>query len=313
MKRILFWIGVAVACFVIPAVVAEYSAHYISSSSSRDFLMKALVYVISFQFTLAMSLALNWELERGQISKSIADTTQAVIISRIEEAIDGGLIKLFVKGQTGTDVAALFRNLAEMMASRLRETGPEMLQASAVFLQDQIATALSNYDELLGEGLSVDIAQHLQTTRHLCTRYPSYLQIQRRAFQAPEEWTAGWLHFLDEISKSGIKKKYIVLASAAELNSQTEKLESMRSYLTNHGFEFAICNTADIIDSTGGAMLTDGVIEIFGDRIIKIGDLPEGRYQGGIKLRMLLLDGEKRRDVLNLVGLVQLLSKEPKT
>jgi hypothetical protein len=309
MKRIGFWFLATVVCIVLPAVVAEFGANLLSPAPKDEFLAKALIYVIGFQFTLAISLAFNWELERGQISRSISIATQSAVVERIQTAIDGGLIKLFVTNLPGTDVAAIFRELADMIATRLRNIDPPMLTASSVFLRDQIGIALNNHDAVLGSGFVVDIEQHLRTTRHLCARYPSYLQIQRRAFKAPEEWTADWLRFLEEMSKKDIEKKYIVLASAAELKAEKEKLESMRSILTANGFKFGVCNSASVTDSTGGSILTVGVIEVFGGQIIKIGDLPEGRYQGGIKLNMLLLDGQKQRDILGLAQLVEKLSE----
>jgi hypothetical protein len=185
-----------------------------------------------------------------------------------------------------------------------------LLPAYSVILERSASQVADRLRELAGKGVEVDLFDHLETTRRLIGRSQSYIQIQRKAFLVPDEWTVEWMRLVDEIARGGTKCQYIVLMTKPAMQSELVKLRSMCAYLTKRKFIFALCDEYAVLDALGGKMPTKGNVEVFDDTVVKLQSVPDGQYQGGITLNMVLNDLREREDLRRFVAAVTRLAQK---
>ncbi len=308
LKSALRWIATVAAVFIVPALVMEaVLSAFAIGSLDRD-AARFLIYLVGLQLTISLAFILEWRLASAKTLSGLTAGVKASLDSNIRNSIDSGIVGHFIDRRNGSAVSEIFAHVATVLLDRLKDRPAELLEACSPFIEAEIALALQHVDDSLGAGAKVDIAEHLRVTRYLCDRSTSYLQIQRRAFSVPEEWTREWVAFIEEMSRKNIIKTYIVLAPVAELKADSAKLDSMKKYLRARGFRFGTCNFHEVADVTGGGV-PKGVIEVFGNGIIKIAELPAGKYQGGIKLTMTISDTKRNAEVAQCADLVERLTR----
>jgi hypothetical protein len=308
MKQILLWLTISILCILISGGVTELVAIYIDvflSPVNAKRLIETLTFLFSLQFTLILGVSFQWFMERHEIVQKFSTTVRDLIEANLSQALEKSTLSFFIREKNGSEVSRVFSRVAQNILERLRERSPTILDAASILFESQVSLSLKHLDDLLSAGTPVDILDHLKTTRYLCTKYTSYLQIQRRAFFAPDEWTKEWCGFVDGLAKSPISKKYVVVLPANEIETDAAKLRSMEKYLSSRGFQFGVCDLKEIADSIAGTIPTEAVVEVFGGDLFKLAELPHGKYQGGIHLRVCMFEGHRRPDILSFARSVE--------
>jgi hypothetical protein len=108
---------------------------------------------------------------------------------------------------------------------------------------------------------------------------------------------------------TGTSCEYVVLMPRQEIDAQFAKLDSMERFLTKASWSFKVCDLEDVLDSLGGVLPTDWNLDVFEEKVVKLQELPAGRYQGGVTLRMRLFELHQQPDLRRFVGSVAALAK----
>jgi hypothetical protein len=281
-------------------------AHVLGQPSATvDSTERLLSSMVVFLFTVSLQLMLFVRSEIRALQEQVPRSIDNALAQQTGPALDNSLLRVILDGIDSNPsglrhTQALLRSIARVLArahSYLRD-------AEAVIIERAVANAGREIELLSHEGLEVDIRDHIEVSRRLAEDAKSYLQIQRKVFLVPQDWTGEWMRFVASLPPRGTKCEYIVLRDVASMAHERKKLESMNDYLTKVGWNFYYCDLQDVLDSFGGILPTDWNLEIIDNKIAKLQDMRADKYQGGIKLRMLLYPLAERTDLQNFVHVV---------
>lgn len=275
-----------------------------------DLLLEVLTFFSALLCSLGIGIALQGRRERSQLLSQSIEEFKEQVTQSIETVIDNSLVtKLHGDLQSGIRTSRVFDDFNQLVLHlNTRSTG--LIAAAGVFLEREFASLSGRLNELFSDGTLIDIADHVRMTRRLCANAETYLQIQRRAFRVPDEWTNEWCEFLEYLGHNKkIRKKYVVVLNQNEMTSSIERLNSMDRYLSQERVEFYVCDLERVRDALGGVLPTNRVIELFDKSVIKAADLPTGRYRGGNMLGMSVYDAAKRPDLMKYIEAVEAGSK----
>ncbi len=297
----LFALSFAVGWFI-PDGLGRLGSMFGGSDLSITSTDRLLSFFVVFMFLTAVDLMIWLRGEIRALRESIPLAVRRVLLADTSTALDGSLLQVMFDGfranpANHSHMVTLLRSFFVVMA----RVPSNLLAGYSVILERSIQTLDKSLHQLAGEGLVGDIRDTVEITKRLAERSQSYLQIQRRAFRVPEEWTKEWMQLVEALGKQSIACEYIVLLPRDRLDVDLAKLESMDAYLTGHNWRFRYCEVEAVLNSLGGALPTDRVVEVFDNRIAKLQELPDGRYRGGIKLKMTVIDLEQRGDVRHFV------------
>lgn len=265
-------------------------------------LIRFFSFLISFVIVSSVELLLWTRRELASGLDAIRSEVQGAVAAAIPTAVGRGLSESAVLNAQGAVLAALVPVLTRTPAdgplvaghisrfSAVLQQVPEGLLHGYSVIVDRELTALeTRVSGVANHGHPVDIVDHVEMTRQLAQRSRTFTQINRRAFQVPEEWTAEWIRLVAELGqRPELARTYIVLISEAQITVQSGLLARMDAYLRNHNWDFKVCAEETIQDSLGGTLPTDQNIDAFDGGIVKLQAVPSGRYRGGIMLTLTL-------------------------
>ncbi len=274
-------------------------------------LTKVLSFFSIFLFMTGADLMVNIRAETNNYKKEISDSISTSLITNAGMAIDNSLLRVIWPG-LDVNPKSLLRIIAitRSLIYPLTKISGRLLDAYSVVIERDIHAYAENIQKLGSDGFSVDIADHIETSKRLARDANSYVQIQRKTFLVPDEWTSEWRFFVDWMSQHSIPSKYIVLIDEETLIKNKAKLESMNKFLTQRRWSFLYCNLDHVKDSLGGKLPTEDNVEVFDNEILKIQGLPKGVYQGGIKLNMRFLELAKNDDFRRFLQTISNFSQE---
>ena len=227
------------------------------------------------------------------------------IAKKLDQLLNRSLLRFFWPSVANdSDQFLLLSRRFHTVLSPLASVDPSLLPAYAVLIERQLQEFENEVSRISTVGCRADIATHIAISRRLTAGASAYLQIQRRAFLAPDEWTQEWCDFVTDLSRQRMAREYIVLADRALLTSECARLQSMATFLRARHFVFSFCDAKHIEDSLGGSLPTDDVIEVFDMNIVKLATLPEGKYRGGINLNLILTRLAQREGLRRMVDCV---------
>jgi hypothetical protein len=260
------------------------------SVSPIDRFLSALV-VFLFSTSVELIIAVR------EAARSIQDT----LPTRVQDVLDSSVLKLFLENIAHNPQSATsIQRVANAAISPLTQGSIQVFEPRAVIIERALANAAQDIRLLSSSGLEVDIYDNNEITLRLANSSHFYRQIQRKAYQVPEEWTQTWMRFVDELGVKGITCEYIVLMERKSLIADRKKLDSMAKYLSAHRWEFLYCNLQDVLDSFGGALPTNWNLEVFDQKLVKIQETPAGYYHGGIRLKVALHSMDERPELWRL-------------
>lgn len=227
------------------------------------------------------------------------------ITRKLDDLLSRSLLRFFWPSVgTNSEQFLLLSNRFHTLMSPLVSIHASLLPAYSVLIERRIQEFENQISRISTTGCTADIATHIAISRRLTADASAYLQIQRRAFRAPEEWTQEWCEFVTDLSRQRISCQYIVLADRTLLVAERERLCSMEKYLRERRFVFGFCDAKHVEDSLGGTLPTDDVVEVFDNNAVKLAALPEGKYRGGIHLNLILTRLAQRDDLRKMVECV---------
>ncbi|MBE9116535.1 hypothetical protein IQ249_11555 [Lusitaniella coriacea LEGE 07157] len=307
------WLLASIFLFVLSAIVSWFmpnGVNLISQLFGQEVypitpLIRLFSFMFSFLFLIGIEVIIWVRVEIGNFKKEIPFLLTNKIILSTREVVDNAILKLFVNSlkDRPQNIKAIHKILEEF-ANPLIELPSEVLDSYLIVIEG-FARRFNEYIKNLGQdGCHVNLREHLETTKWLAAKSQTYLQIQRKAFKAPDEWTNQWCQLLDWLQKRRISCEYIVLMDRESLENEKEKIQSMNMYLSQRGFIFKYCILEDVEDSLGGTLPTEENIEVFNNKIVKLQAIPIGGYKGGITIKMTLFDINTRDKIRRLVNYV---------
>ncbi len=265
-------------------------------------------------FLIAMSIdVLTWL--RGQ-SLETTETIARAVEAGSARAAEQAVIRAVVPGAASThdDVAAQATLIAEF-ATTLARVPPGLLRGYAVLMETALAQIADDLRAVSspGKGIKADVQQHLEITRRLTRNGHSFVQVNRRAFRVPDEWTQEWIDLVDELGhRDGMTKEYIVLMPAAELEVAAVEIDGMRTYLRRRDWLLRCCEVERVRDALRGAIPTEANIDVYDGRFAKLQSPPPGgRYRGGIELDLGLVDLKSYAELNRFVTTIQRFAMAP--
>jgi hypothetical protein len=267
-------------------------------------------FLVGFLFTVGIEMLIWLRREVREAKKEILKSVTGVISADVQREVSSSILTLIIRSlRSNPESAFLIQKSVNDFAEPFSRISPNLLHANSVVIEGCIKRFNDDIRNLNSDGCVVSLREHLETTKLLLSTSRSYLQIQRKAFLVPDEWTSQWCQLLDWQKDSECKKEYVVLMDKDSLEKERVKIESMKNYLQQRGFTFKCCDLKDVLDSLGGSLPTNDNLEIFDEEIVKLQDLPTGDYRGGIKLRMTLFNVSERDNIRRLIYYVKNFSK----
>lgn len=267
--------------------------------------------MVVFLFTSTLQLILFVRSEVRNLREAVPDIVGTALADQTGAALDSSLLRIMLEGvNTNSSTLAQTRLISRSIANILGRAHAYLRDAEAVVIERAISNLSHEVELLSHDGLQVDIRDHIEISRRLSANSNTYLQIQRKTFLVPQEWTREWMDFASRLPASGTKCQYIVLVDESTLVSDRLKLESMNRFLSKAGWNFSYCALQDILDSLGGILPTEWNVEVIDGKVVKLQELATSRYQGGIKLRLLLFTLSQRNDLGNFASVVVRYSKK---
>jgi hypothetical protein len=266
---------------------------------------RLLAAMVVFMFTVSLQLVIAVRSETKSLRDDLPIAVERVLLAKTATAVDDTLLRLMIDGLDASPMSLVHtRRLIRSMVATLARANIHLRDAHAIVLERAVSDASRKVEHLTSDGLEADIADHLEVTRRIADGASTYLQIQRRAFLVPDEWTQEWIRFTKQLAASGTNCEYIVVLDKASAVADIRKLESMDRLLTDHGWTFRVCDLRDVLDSFGGVLPTEWNLEVINNEVVKLHEIP-GRYQGGIMPRMLLFDLAQKSDLRRYIKSVR--------
>ena len=267
-------------------------------------------FIVGFLFTVGIELLIWLKQEVKSAKKEIIKSVTETISTDIHREVNSSILTLVLRSlRDNPESAFLIQKSVKDFAEPFARIDSKLLYANSVVIEGCIRKFNEDIKNLNSDGCAVSLREHLETTKLLLSTSKSYLQIQRKAFLVPDEWTSQWCQLLDSLKDRECKREYVLLMDKDSLERERVKIESMKNYLQQRGFIFKCCYLKDVLDSLGGNLPTDDNLEVFNEKIVKLQDLPTGNYRGGIRLKMTLFDVSERDDIRRLIYYVNNFSK----
>jgi hypothetical protein len=230
-----------------------------------------------------------------------ARNLQQELPSNVEKVLDSSVLQLFLNNVAKHPQGVMsMERIMKAALSPLTYGNLGLFDARAVVVERALVNATQDVRLLSGAGLEVDIFDNNEITMRLAADCHSYRQIQRKAYQVPGEWTQTWMRFVAELGAKAISCQYIVLMERDTFVNERKRLDSMDKYLTKHHWDFYYCDLQDVLDSFGGVLPTEGNLEVFDLRILKLQETPSGSYHGGVRLIVSLQGLDEREELRRL-------------
>jgi hypothetical protein len=251
--------------------------------------------MVIFVFTASLQLLLFVRTEIQNLKAEIPVVIDRVLTEKTGPALDYSLLRILLNSldndsRSLPQIQALLRALSVALSN----SHPDLRGAHSLVLERAVVAASLQAEKLGTDGLEADILDHLEVTRRLSEDAKAYVQIQRRAFRVPGEWTQEWMRLARQLSDKNIPCTYILLMQRSDLTRERDRVESMSRFLSRLGWHFDFCDLGDVLDAFGGKLPTECNIEIIDNRIVKLHEIPTGRYQGGVQLKMFLFPLDRR-------------------
>jgi hypothetical protein len=271
-----------------------------------DPLVRFLAAAVLFGLSTAVSVML-WAHSRAELTAAELDRTlRDGLHEQGREIMESAVFRALLPQAANTQrEAAILGEMVRRYGQLVAEIPKGLLSAYFVLVEAELAELTEEVRAISSSaGKPVTIRQHLQITRRLVEDHGSFLQINRRAFNAPEEWTHEWLGLVHDLGAAGISPEYVVLMRQGDLDNAAAALASMDAYLPAHGWRFRYCSTEEVEESLGGRLPTVWNVDVYGGRIAKLQRPPEGKYRGGIQLDLRLVMLEEAQELRTFIQAV---------
>lgn len=273
-------------------------------------LIRLFTFMFAFLFMIGIEMIIWIRVEIETFKKEIPCLLTDKLMVSTKEAVENSLIQLILKSlKDKPDNINTINKILEEFTEPISKLSSDILDAYSIIIESFVNRFNEDIKNLGQDGCHVNLREHLETTKWLTAKSRNYLQIQRKAFLVPDEWTNQWCQFLNLLQKRKIYCEYIVLMDRQSLINEKNKLESMNIYLSQRGFIFKVCVLEDVQDSLGGTLPTEENIEVFDKKIVKLQAIPSGGYKGGVTIKMTLFEISKRDKIRRFVDCVSHFSE----
>jgi hypothetical protein len=232
--------------------------------------------------SLGVSIAMQGRKDRRDLINESTKQTKQTVSDTINESLSLALFGKLHPSLLGSQIIQSFRSLMLKANSGAEETGAIV----AAFLEHKLLENSRQIDELFAGGVDLPVSDHVAMTEKLASQFGDYVQIQRKAFLVPNEWTSEWLSLVERLSATKTRSQYILVASSEMIESERAKIISMAKYLAKMKINFKVCELSKLTDACGADHGEGFTVEIFGSKVVKLVSTPEGKYRGGVKLKL---------------------------
>jgi len=270
----------------------------------------ALVHFFCFAMAFFASGSVELLIWMRQRTTQALDDLDEVVRSGLEagvpDAVSNAVLRTVLPNTSGSregaeDNARLLFAYTNLLAT----VPPRLLSGYSVLVEDGVAQVEQDLRSVASTGLEVNIQRHVEITRRLTVRAHAFLQINRKAFDVPRQWTQEWLDLVDELGARDLNSEYIVLMSSEGLAGADLQLRSMADYLEARNWNFRCCAVEKVRDALGGLIPTEANLDIYDGEIAKLQSPPEGEYVGGVKLNLQLLELQRHPEIAHFIDVVR--------
>jgi hypothetical protein len=315
MKTSTKWILISIVLFILSTAIGWLipdGLNWISQLLHRPTITisptdRLFSFMLAFAFMTSIELIIWVRTEFHEMKSELPQLVRTTLERCTTSALDESLFQIFWKElKENPEVNSEIRKLLNLfMESIIPMISDPFFVAYSVIIEKLVRKTSSEIQTLRGGIYTVDVADHLEITRRLSQHCTRYIQIQRKAYLVPDDWTNEWMRFIDFLSTQPISCEYVVLMDKQSLKQNKEKLDSMNLFLTKRKVAFKCCDLTHVLDSLGGSLPMESIVESFDDKYVKTQDFKGDKYQGGIKVRVTLINLAQRSDVLQFINCVQ--------
>jgi hypothetical protein len=273
-------------------------------------------------FCLAMTFFASASIElliwmRQRSAETLSALNRAVesgLEAGVSDAVSNVVLRAILPSTSTTpegveDNARLLSAYTNLLAT----VPPRLLGGYSVLIESGVAKVDHDLRAVASTGLEVNIQRHVEITRRFTARAHSFLQINRKAFDVPEQWTQEWLDLVEELGSRDLKSEYIVLMTSDKLDESKSQLNRMGLYLEARDWTFRCCSLEKVRDALGGVIPTEANLDIYDGEVAKLQAPPQGEYVGGIKLNLRLLELQRNPEFSYFIDVVRQYARPPAT
>jgi hypothetical protein len=307
------WLAVFGVTFVISIVVGWFLPDGLNELAGLVGEPKVAVSPLTRFFCLALLFLILAGIDfmlwlRGQARKTNLDITTSLsrgLADYGSEIAEGILIRSLLPYRARTPAqAADGARVMKIFGDLLGGIPPDLLPGYSVFVEDRLSRVADDLRDLANGRVRVNIEQHLQINRRFAAIAGSYTHINRRAYNAPDDWTEEWRSMVTEFGDGGFSPEYLVLMTEDDLTHNAEKIRRMYSYLHDCGWSLRCCALEQVKDTIGNEIPTDANVDVYSGVAAKLHWIPVAGYRGAaaLDIRLVQLDAEpKLRGFVNVV------------
>jgi hypothetical protein len=270
----------------------------------------ALVHFFCFAMAFFASASVElliWMRQRTtQALEDLDEVVRSGLEAGVPDAVSNAVLRTVLPNTSGSregaeDNARLLFAYANLLAT----VPPRLLSGYSVLIEDGVAQVEHDLRSVASTGLEVNIQRHVEITRRLTARAHAFVQINRKAFDVPRQWTQEWLDLVEELGARDLNSEYIVLMTSEALAEADLQLRSMAKYLESRNWNFRCCAVEKVRDALGGLIPTEANLDIYDAEIAKLQSPPKGEYVGGVKLNLQLLELQRHPEVAHYIDVVR--------
>jgi hypothetical protein len=297
------WLGVFALTFVVSVVGGWFLPDGLNEVAELTHQAKvpttALVRFFSLALlfsTLATIDLIVWS--RSQARKAAANIDGAIrggLASYGAEVAESAVLQSLLPYKAATKEQASYgAGIIKLLGDVLAAVPHELLPGYSVYIEDCMSRVGDQVRTLGNSRVGVNIEQHLAINRRMAHSEKGYTHLNRRVFNAPNDWTEDWRNMVAEFGAAAFTPEYIVVMEKASLERHADKVRSMYAFLGTHAWLFRCCELEQVLDTIGEELPTDANVDVFGASAAKLHWIPAAGYRGAatIDIRLVRLLSE---------------------
>lgn len=254
-----------------------------------------------FSLALLFSMLATIDLiiwSRSQARKTAADIDGAIrggLASYSAEVAESAVLQSLLPYKAATKEQASYgARIVKLLGDVLVAVPHELLPGYSVYIEDCMSRVGDQVRILGNSRVGVNIEQHLAINRRMAHSESGYTHLNRRVFNAPNDWTEDWRNMVAEFGAAAFTPEYIVVMEKASLEQHADKVRSMYTFLNEHAWLFRCCELEQVLDTIGEELPTDANVDVFGASAAKLHWIPTAGYRGAatIDIRLVRLLSE---------------------
>lgn len=204
-------------------------------------------------------------------SRSVERVLDNELTAAAEKAVRGAILRSIIPSGNSDPVnARIHFAIVENYLKQVEHWPPLVQRASGVLARRHLAAWRGEMDDLTGpRGIELKMDESARMSASMMDSGTKYLVIERAPCDPEQTWSPGFLKFIDGIGSADFEKKFVLLASAADLERDDQRELYLREeeYLRRHGFKVYFCDERSVHKELGTTDIPTQNFEVFSDQV----------------------------------------------